>query len=65
MKTIAILVALSILPAAALARSHSSRGHITGFRTSTCKTSACNQKHPDGKYVHPISSRSGHSRHHK
>jgi hypothetical protein len=36
---------------------HSYRGHATTFRTSYCKSTACFRKHPDGKYVHPITPR--------
>jgi hypothetical protein len=36
---------------------HSYRGHATTFRTSYCKSAACFRKHPDGKYVHPITPR--------
>ncbi len=36
---------------------HSYRGYATTFRTSYCKSAACLRKHPDGKYVHPITPR--------
>ena len=31
-----------------------SGGHIYGFRTSECKSSSCFEKHPNGTYVHPL-----------
>jgi hypothetical protein len=37
--------------------SHRGYGHATTFRTSYCKSAACFHKHPDGKYVHPITPR--------
>ena len=60
------------LPNAALARGHgggghsSSGGHVRSyhgastFRTSHCKSASCFRKHPDGKYVHPITPRKHH-----
>ena len=39
---------------------HPYRGHATTFRTSYCKSAACFRKHPDGKYVHPITPRKHH-----
>ncbi len=74
MKLTAGLLALGLIvaPAVASARghggghharhsygSHAYRGHATTFRTSSCKSAACFRKHPDGKYVHPITPRRG------
>lgn len=72
MKLIAGLLALGLIvaPAVASARAHGgghhfyrhsyghhAYGHATTFRTSYCKSAACFRKHPDGKYVHPITPR--------
>jgi hypothetical protein len=32
-------------------------GHVYGFATSQCKSASCFRKHPDGKYVHPLTTR--------
>jgi hypothetical protein len=67
-----LALGLIVIPAAASARGHGGghhssgrhssgahtyRGHATTFRTSNCKSAACFRKHPDGKYVHPITPR--------
>jgi hypothetical protein len=63
LKLMPSLMALLIiaLPSGAFARGHSGShhfsGHVYGFRTSSCKASSCFRKHPDGKYVHPLTSR--------
>jgi len=66
MKLTAGLLALGLIvvPAVASARGHHGgghhgghRGHATTFRTSYCKSASCYRKHPDGKYVHPITPR--------
>ncbi len=67
MKFIAGLLALGLVaaPAVASARGHGGGhshgghhyGHASTFRTSYCKSAACFRKHPDGKYVHPITPR--------
>jgi len=62
MKVSVLAVAMILLacPAASLARSHGgghSDGHVRGFATSHCKSASCFRKHPDGKYVHPLTTR--------
>lgn len=61
MKTAFILAAALIaVPTAAIAHGHGGShhgGHIKGFATSHCKSASCFRKHPDGKYVHPLTTR--------
>lgn len=68
MKIVPALMALALItvPANALARVHSgghrdgghrSGGHVYGFRTGHCKSARCFRKHPNGTYVHPLTSR--------
>lgn len=53
-------------PAFSRGRSHSASGghrgghhggHVYGFATSRCKSASCFRKHPDGRYVHPLTTR--------
>jgi hypothetical protein len=72
MRIFTSLLALALIaaPAGALARGHHSggyhsgghhssshHGHVYGFRTSQCKSASCYRKHPNGKYVHPLTTR--------
>ena len=36
---------------------HLGSGHVYGFATSKCKSAACFRKHPDGTWVHPLTTR--------
>ena len=56
----AIAMVLFVVPTASSARSHGgshSSGHVRGFATSHCKSTSCFRKHPDAKYVHPLTTR--------
>lgn len=56
MRTLALAAAL-LLAATTVGTAGSYRKAI-GFATGTCKTSSCRSKHPSGRYVHPITSKS-------
>jgi hypothetical protein len=70
MKIVPTVMALALVavPANALAHgghpgshhygsSHHGGGHVYGFRTGHCKSASCYRKHPNGTYVHPLTTR--------
>lgn len=44
----------------AMARRHSGSHSSYCCRTSYCKSTSCMHKHPDGKYIHPLTPRKHH-----
>jgi hypothetical protein len=55
-----VAILLFVPPTASMARGHGgsdSGRYIRGFTTSHCKSASCFRKHPDGKYIHPLTTR--------